>query len=230
RPGDRNRITHEMAGALVEACEEAEDSDAVAVVTRGSREWFCGGLADGVTPQDLWGRRNPIEALARITKPVIAVLNGSAVGPGAELALAADLRVAAETAALVFPDVAEGRLPCFGATQRLPRLIGRARALEVLLLGTPIGALEAQRLGLVTRIAPAVDLGTAIDDLIGMLRAQGPLALVLAKEAVRRAGDLPLADGMRLEEDLYALLLTTADRAEGVSSFVEKRGPRFGGR
>jgi enoyl-CoA hydratase/carnithine racemase len=219
-----------MAGALLEACEEAEDSDAVAVVARGSGGWFCGGLADGVAPQDLWGRRNPVEALARITKPVIAVLDGSAVGPGAELALAADLRFAAETAALVFPDVAEGRLPCFGATQRLPRLIGRARALEVLLLGTPIGAVEAQRLGLVTRVAPAVDLERAVDDVTRVLRAQGPLALALAKEAVRRAEDLPLADGMRLEEDLYALLLTTADRAEGVRSFVEKRRPRFGGR
>ena len=147
RPQDANRLTHTMAAALMEACEEAEDSGATAVVLRGRGRSFCEGLAEGVVPEELQGRRNPVEAVARITKPVVAVLQGPATGLGAELALAADLRVAAETATITFPDLGDGRLPCFGATQRLPRLIGRARALEVLLLGTPIPATEAAEMG-----------------------------------------------------------------------------------
>jgi len=230
RPGDGNRLTMEMAAALIEACQAAEDSDAVAVVVRGRGCWFCAGLAEGVGPEDLQGRRSPVEALAGVTKPVVAVLEGPAIGPGAELALAADVRIAAETATLQFPDVSEGRIPCFGATQRLPRLIGRARALEILLFGTEVSPAEAAELGLVTRVAAPAKLEATVDEVIGTLCARAPLALALAKEAVVRACDLPLADGMRLEEDLYALLQTTEDRAEGVRSFLEKRTPRFRGR
>ena len=111
RGRDQNRITYEMAAALTEVCEEAEDGDAVVVVVRGSGNCFCAGLADGVVPEALRGRGNPVEALARITKPVVAVLDGPATGAGAELALAADLRIAADGATLAFPDVSEGRLP-----------------------------------------------------------------------------------------------------------------------
>jgi len=230
RPGDANRLTNEMAAALIDASEAAEDSDAIAVVVRGSGRWFCAGLADGVVAEELQGRRSPIDAVARVTKPVVAVLDGPAIGPGAELVLAADLRIAADTATLEFPDVGNGRLPCFGATQRLPRLVGRARALEILLLGTPVCAAEAAELGLVTRVAAPGELEAVVEEVVGVLCACGPLALVLAKEALRRACDLPLAEGLRLEEDLYALLQTTADRREGVRSFLKGRPPRFRGR
>lgn len=230
RAEDGNRLTHEMAAALIDATDEAEDSDAVAMVLRGSGRWFCGGLAEGVAPQDLLGRCNPVEALARVTKPVVAVIGGPAVGIGAELALAADIRIAADSATLTFPEVANGRLPCFGATQRLPRLVGRMRALEFLLLGEAIPAVEAVAVGLVSRVSPAAELESAVGTLTRTLRQHGPLALALAKEAVLRAGDLPLAAGMRLEEDLYVLLQTTADRAEGVRSFLAKRRPHFRGR
>jgi enoyl-CoA hydratase/carnithine racemase len=229
RPGDRNRLTHAAAAGLIDACEEAEDGQAVVVVLRGRGDWFCGGLADGVAREELGGRRNPVDAVARITKPVVVVLTGPAAGAGAELALAGDLRLAADGATLTFPDVGDGRVPCFGATQRLPRLIGRTRALEVLLLAAPISAPAAAAMGLVSRVAPAADIDQLVDEVVGGLCAQGPLALAMAKEAVLRAGDLPLADGMRLEEDLYVLLQTTTDRAEGVRSFLEKRRPRFRG-
>ncbi len=230
RPTDRNRITPEMAAALVEACEEFEDGDATAVEIRGRGRWFCGGLADGVEPTDLHGRRDPVAALARLTKPVVAVLSGPAAGGGAELALAADIRVATSRVTI---DFAEGRvpwLPGFGATQRLPRIVGRTRALEILLMGEPISATVAAEWGLVSRVVPARELETAVVELRASLRRRGPLALALAKEAVLRAGELPLAEGIRMEEDLYVLLQTTQDRAEGIRSFLEKRRPRFTGR
>jgi enoyl-CoA hydratase/carnithine racemase len=230
RRDDANRLTHEMAAALVEACEEAEDSDAAAVVLRGAGPWFCAGLAGGVTAGELRGKRNPVEAVAGIGKPVVVVLCGPAVGAGAELALAGDLRVATEPVTFSFQETAASTLPVFGATQRLPRLVGRARGLEILLLGRPVTAPEALAIGLVSRVVPADGLETAVADLVGTLLEQGPLALRLAKEAVRRAADLSLADGLHLEEDLYVLLQTTADRAEGVRSFMEKRRPRFRGR
>ncbi len=110
RGRDQNRITYEMAAALTEVCEEAEDGDAIVVVVRGSGNCFCAGLADGVVPEALRGRGNPVEALARITKPVVAVLDGPATGVGAELALAADLRIAADGATLAFPDVSDASL------------------------------------------------------------------------------------------------------------------------
>jgi 2-(1,2-epoxy-1,2-dihydrophenyl)acetyl-CoA isomerase len=230
RAAQGNRFTHEMAAAFAEACEAAEDGDVGVVVVRARGRAFCRGLAAGVDAWDLRKRRNPVEALAAVTKPVLAVLSGPAVGAGAELALAADLRLATPRAVFRFSDVGTGRVPCFGATQRLPRIVGRTRALEILLLGASVRAPEAARLGLVSRVVASARLDHAVAELTARLRAQGPLAVALAKEAVRRAGDLPLADGLRLEEDLYVLLQTTADRREGVRSFLEKRRPRFHGR
>jgi enoyl-CoA hydratase/carnithine racemase len=230
RPAAGNRFTHAMAAAFVDACEAAEDADVGVVVVSGRGAAFCRGLAAGVDAQDLRKGRNPVEALAAISKPVLAVLAGAAEGAGAALALAADLRIATPRAAFRFSDAAAGGMPCFGATQRLPRIVGRPRALEILLLGAAVTARDAERLGLVSSVVPASRLEQAVSRLVGTLRRQGPLAVVLAKEAVRRAGDLPLGDGLRLEEDLYVLLQTTSDRREGVRSFLEKRRPRFRGR
>lgn len=230
RPDDGNRLTPQMAAELREACEEAEDSDAVAVVLGGAGPFFCAGLAQDTTPEDLHGRLDPVDAVARVTKPVIAVLAGLASGPGAELALAADFRVVSPAATFTFPEVANGRIPTFGATQRLPRLVGRSRAVEILLLGRDVCGAEAVEIGLATRMVPAPEIDAAVDVLVQTLSRHGRLALALAKEAVLRAGDLPLADGMRLEEDLYVLLQTTEDRREGVRSFLDKRPPRYRGR
>lgn len=230
RPAEGNRFTYEMAAAFVEACEAAEDDDASVVVLRARGPAFCRGLAAGVDARNLRRRRNPVEALASISKPVLAVLSGAAVGAGAELTLAADLRLAASGVVFQFSDVAGGQIPCFGGTQRLPRIVGRTRALELLLLGVPIRAREAARLGLVSRVVASSRLDQVVSRLVATLRSQGPLAVVLAKEAVRRAADLPLGDGLRLEQDLYVLLQTTTDRREGVRSFLEKRRPRFRGR
>ncbi len=230
RPDDGNRLTPQMAAELREACEEAEDSDAVAVILDGAGVFFCAGLAQDVTPEDVLGRLDPVGAVARVTKPVIAVLGGPASGPGAELALAADFRIVSPATTFTFPEVSQGRIPTFGATQRLPRLIGRTRAIEILLLGRDVSGAEAVEIGLATRMVPVPEMDAAVEALVQTLSRHGRLALALAKEAVLRAGDLALADGMRLEEDLYVLLQTTEDRREGVRSFLDKRPPRYRGR
>jgi enoyl-CoA hydratase/carnithine racemase len=172
----------------------------------------------------------PFRRLETIGPPVIAVLHGNAVGAGLELALACDIRVAAEGAMFALPDVGMGMLPCHGATQRLPRLVGRAKAAEMILLGEAVGARDALSCGLVNAVAPA---GRARDEamrIAAAIASRGPAAVRLAKEAVLRGLDLPLEQALRYETDLTIILQTTDDRAEGVSAFLEKRPPRFEGR
>jgi enoyl-CoA hydratase/carnithine racemase len=230
RPAARNRLDAELLGALAEACETVEHAEEVrAVVLAAAGPAFSAGLPRGCAwPDPAWP--DGVGALARVTKPVVAAIQGDALGWGLSLALACDLRVAATGAVLGLPDVAEGRLPGGGATQRLPRIVGVARALELVLLGSRLPASVAAEWGLVSATVSPGQLAGAVADLAGALAARAPVALRLAKEAVVRALDLPLADGMRVEQDLYVLLQTTADRAEGVRAFLERRRPRFGGR
>src|SRR5262249_44333911 len=141
--------------------------------------------------------------------------------------LACDLRLAAAHVRLGSPEVRWGRIPAAGGTQRLARLVGPATALRLLLLGEMLAAPTALELGLVHRVVPAAELDAASEAMPGELAAGAPLALAYAKEAVQRAGDLPLPDGLRLEADLAALLQTTHDRAEGLAAFRERRAPRF---
>jgi enoyl-CoA hydratase/carnithine racemase len=172
----------------------------------------------------------PFRCLELMPQPVLAVLDGAVEGAGLELALACDLRVASEGATFALPQLAAGAVPVFGATQRLPRLVGRARAAEMLLLGEVIDAGTALRWGLVNTVAPAASTRAEAERLAAAMCARGPLALRFAKEAVARGLDLPLAQALQYETDLTVILQTTADRAEGVRAFVEKRPPRFGGR
>jgi enoyl-CoA hydratase len=147
-----------------------------------------------------------------------------------ELALAADLRVAAQNAGFTMGQLGRGRMPCYGGTQRLPRLIGVAHALRMLLTGAAIDGGEAMRLGLVTYVTPGrAALERVAGEVVRAITSRGPVAARLAKEAVRKGCDLTLDQGIRLEEDLYALLQTTADRAEGVRAFLDKRKPLFRG-
>ncbi len=220
----RPRVDLAQAQALCDAAEcIAFDASVRVAVLEGPRAGFCLG-SDGETPE--WP--DWVGAIANLAVPVIAIVTGEATGSGAELALAADLRVVGPRAGFAFPHLAAGTLPRHGATQRLPRLIGRMRALELLLSGRRVGAREALRIGLVTQVATQpVTAGRA---LAAELCAKGPIALRLAKEAVLAGSDLPLPAGIRLEQDLYVLLQTTADRAEGVRAFLKKRRPRFRGR
>jgi len=197
----------------------------VAVVVAAGAD-FCLGLPDGTRwLPAAWP--DAVAAVAGVTKPVVAGLAGRALGWGAALALACDLRVAAVDATLCFPEAEQGGLAGGGATQRLTRMVGAARALELLLLGEPADARRLAEWGVVAQVVPSRRLRAALATLAASVAARGPQALVYAKETVTRALDLPLADGLRLEHDLYALLQTTDDRREGVAAFLERRSPRF---
>jgi enoyl-CoA hydratase len=220
-------VDQATAQALCDGCEQVGLDESVRVaVVQGSGSAFCRGVEQG---GDWEAVHDWVAAVGALTVPVVAAVGGEAIAEGAELALACDLRVADPRASFVFSQAVRGRLPRYGATQRLPRLIGRSRALDVLLSGRHVGAREAERIGLVTQVAPRGRLAATVRQLVGALAAKGPIALRLAKEAVIKGSDLTLAQGIRLEQDLYVLLQTTADRAEGVAAFLAKRPPKFRG-
>jgi len=230
RPSSRNRLDAEVMGALVKACAAVEESATVRVaVLAAEGTVFSAGLPRGCRwPERAWP--DGVGAVAGLTKPVIAAIQGEALGWGLALALACDLRVASTAAVLGLPEVLEGRLPGGGAIPRLVRMVGTARSLDLALLGSRLTAARAAEWGLVTAAVEPARLSSTVERTARAMAARGPVALGLAKEAVTRALDLPLAEGMRLEEDLYVLLQTTADRREGIRAFLERRKPRFGGR
>jgi enoyl-CoA hydratase/carnithine racemase len=223
-----------LAAELVEVCRDIEERDelpvAVALLGEGPDFWLaepngaaaCDALGAG------WGPA--LSALAGIGPPTVALVQGNAIGPAWEVALACDLRLAADTVRLGSPELRWGRIPAAGGSQRLTRLVGPATALRLLLLGQVIPASEAQALGLVHQVAPPDELSALLDELLDSMRGSAPIALSYARETVHRALDLPLADGLRLEADLAALLQTTHDRAEGIAAFLARRPARFEGR
>ena len=231
RPRAANRVNTQMALELAELAEAANRDDAIRVVVLSGRgrTFSSGWEAVRVRTSDQQSLQ-AAAAIARIEKPVVAAINGDAVGQGLELALAADLRIAARGARLGMPHLSRGAIPWDGGTQRLPRLIGRAKALEMLLTGEVIDAEEARRIGLVSQVVEPEDLNAVVDQVADQIARAAPIAARYAKEAVARATDIPLDDGMRLEADLSILLHSTKDRAEGIRSFLERRQPRFRGR
>lgn len=217
------------AAASIAASEEVR-----AVVLRAEGAWGT-GWSEGARgePGAIPGLPHiaaGIEAVAAIPQPVIAAIAGEAHSVALELALACDVRVAAEGATFALGDTAEGAVPAGGGTQRLPRAIGRAQALRLVLLGETIDAAEALRIGLVSRVVPAGELDAAAQALAAAIASRGPIATRLAKEAVHRGMEMPLQEALRYELDLTVLLQSTADRAEGVRAFAEKRPPHFIGR
>ena len=223
----RERVDQDAAQALCAAVEHIafDESVCVTVVQGGGRD-FCVGVEDGRR----WEARHDwVAAVGALSVPVIAAIAGDALAEGAELALACDLQIASARARFGFPQVVEGRLPRHGATQRLPRAVGRMRALDLLLSGRCIAAREAARIGLISQVVAAGRLAAAVHQAVDGLCAKGPIALRLGKEAVRKGVDLTLDQGIRLEQDLYVLLQTTRDRAEGVRAFLERRRPKFRG-
>ncbi len=171
----------------------------------------------------------PLRRLELMPQPVIAVIEGDATGAGLELALACDVRVAGEDASFAMP-MSDGAMPSLGGTQRLPRLIGRARAAEMILLGERIDAPTALSYGLVNAVAPRGEAMAHAERIAVSIAERGPIAVRYAKEAIARGLDMPLDQALRYETDLTIILQTTADRAEGVRAFLEKRTPKFDGR
>lgn len=226
RPEAGNAINRPLAQELAAACDRINQDDDVyvAVITGAGYSTFCRGRELGS------GDRCSVAAsVAGIDRPVIAAINGDALGQGLELALSGDLRIASSQARFGFPEVGEGLIPMDGGTQRLPRIVGRAKALELVLTAETISAEEALAIGLVNKIVSPEALAAEVDAVVQTIITKGPIALRYVKEAVNKGLDLTLEQGLRLESDLYFLLHTTADRTEGIRAFREKRQPRFKG-
>lgn len=170
------------------------------------------------------------ELIAKLDRPVIAAINGDTIGQGLELILACDIRIAVDTACFGLPHITTGLIPWDGGTQRLSRLVGRGKAMEMILTGEAIDVQEAYRIGLVNRVVRANELMEVAMNIAQEMASRGPIALRYAKEAIYKGMDQTLEQGLRLEADLYFLLQTTSDRIEGVTAFREKKTPRFEGR
>jgi enoyl-CoA hydratase/carnithine racemase len=218
------RLGAEAAARLIDLIEEIEDDDSVRMLAiTGSGSAFCTGFGPDVNP-------SVVESLALLSKPTIAILNGDATDEGLELAMAADIRVAATSARFALTQLVRGELPHFGGTQRLPRLVGAGHALRMLMTGASIDGKEAHRIGLIAYLTKNQrDLARTAGAVVEAILSRAPLAARIVKDAVLKGYDMTLEQGVRLEEDLYALLQTTADRAEGVRAFLEKRKPLFRG-
>jgi enoyl-CoA hydratase/carnithine racemase len=226
RPEQRNAIDRAMRAALAEAFSELDLDDEIRIVVlTGEGPAFCAGVdlkeappAGG--PFDVQRVSHPLD---RFGKPVLAAVNGAAFGGGLELVLAADLRIAADTATFALPEVKIGSLPGSGGTQRLPDGI----AAKLLFTGDPIDAAEALRAGLVSDVVPAAELPGLAERIAGRVAENAPLSLRAAKLALRAAREQPAA--LTLERALWAFLSASSDRAEGRAAFREKRAPRFTG-
>ena len=226
RPEAGNAIDQQMAREMAEVCREVggDDDVYVVVITGAGDGAFCAGSEPGGA-----GGYGAAAAVAGLEQPVVAAINGDAVGAGLELALSCDIRLASRDAEFAMPQVVRGMIPTDGGTQRLPRIVGRGKALELIFTGETVGAEEALEMGLVNKVVAAEDLEAEADALANSLAGKAPMALRYAKEAVAKGMDLTLDQGLRLEADLYFLLHSTADRTEGIRAYLEKRPPRFRG-
>ncbi len=233
RPDDGNPIDPQLLDEIDAAASLLDENDAVrAVLLTTAGGVFSLGWDDARYPRTAVASRAspPFRSLELLGKPVFACIEGDATGAGLELALACDIRVIADTAVLSMPDVAAGHLVSCGGTQRLPRIAGRSVAASVLLLGEALDAQRALACGLANAVIPREDVLATATAIAERISAHGPLALRYAKEAIVRGQDLSLDAALRYETDLTVILQTTADRAEGVAAFVQKRPPKFRGK
>ena len=234
-----NRIDNSMADELRAAFRAvAEDRTIRVLIIAGAGDTFSVGretppveaVSHGRYGLASWiAQMQVASAVAGLSVPVIAAVNGDAFDHGLELALAADLRIASEEARFALTDLARGALPWDGGTQRLPRLVGSAWARDMIFTGRTVSAAQALEIGLVNRVVKEHALLDQAHLLAESILAGAPIATRYAKEAVQTGVDLTLAQGLRLEADLNILLHSTADRSEGIRSFLERRKPQFGG-
>lgn len=236
RPAVDNAIDVQLAAELSDVCAgiNRDGEVKVAIITGVGEKAFAVGI-DTCGPPLMSGGEQEIMQLsvaasvASLKCPVLAAINGDALGQGLELALACDLRIAVDTAHFAMFHIASGLIPWDGATQRLPRLVGTAKAMEMLLTGQIIDAIEASRIGLINKVVKREELIPLAMDMGQEMASKATLSLKYAKEAIVKGLDLTLEQGLRLEADLYFLLQTTEDRTEGIHAFLEKRTPQFKG-
>lgn len=230
-----NDATIRELGIAIDTVRERSDVAGI-IVTGAGRAFVAGADIAELASQsavDAQARaRRGQEVFSRFEsspKPVVAAVNGFALGGGCELAMACHLRIASEAAKFGQPEVKLGIVPGYGGTQRLPRLVGMGRALQILLTGEMIDAAEAYRIGLVNAVVPASELLPTAVRLLRSIIAHGPLAIALTLDAVRRGMDTSLDDGLALEASAFGVLSATGDMREGMRAFLDKRPPSFRG-
>ncbi|HJR64406.1 MAG TPA: enoyl-CoA hydratase-related protein [Gemmatimonadaceae bacterium] len=231
-----NDATVRELGIAIEAVRDRQDIGGAIVTGAGTKAFVAGAdIAELATQGPFDGRQRALDGQRIFSrfetspKPVIAAINGYALGGGCELALACHVRLASDGARVGLPEVKLGIGPGYGGTQRLPRLVGKGRALQLILTGEMIDAAEAFRIGLVNKVVPAGELLGAAEAMLRQMLAQGPLAVALCIEAVNRGLDLSLEDGLAIEANHFGLLASTEDMREGMRAFLEKRPAQFSG-
>lgn len=237
RPSVRNALNRQLMTELWEALSLFEpDQDVGAVVITGGPTFFSAGadikeMSDKSLVEAYLGDMGKLwDRVARYPKPLVAAVNGYAFGGGLELVMACDIVVCSEDAKFGQPEINIGIMPGAGGTQRLPRLVGKNRALEMVLTGRPIDAREAHMLGLVNRVVPAEAVLEQAVNIAKDIASKAPIAVRLAKESVLKSLDTDLETGLLLEHRLFYMLFATEDKREGMLAFLEKREPHFKGR
>src|SRR5207253_5471005 len=240
RPKVLNALNAQTVGEIAQAFEQARADENVkaVIVTGGGEKAFVAGAdinelarRTPITGKETSGRGPAVLSfIERFPKPVIAAINGFALGGGCELALACHIRIASEKAQIGLPEVTLGIIPGYGGTQRMARLLGRGKALELICTGDRIGAADAERIGLVNKVVSADQLMGAAEEMARKIMSRGPLAIRAAIEAVMSGSEMPMQEGQFLEATLFGLLCASEDTKEGMKAFLEKRPAQFKGR
>jgi enoyl-CoA hydratase/carnithine racemase len=221
---DQEKLTR-LSNELKELCDGITWDEEIRVVILTGAEEISFPIEKETKPFSLIA-----EPIAKLDKPVVAALNGYIVGQGLELALACDIRIAAETSSFGLPHLKAGFIPWDGGTQRLSRLVGKGKALEMILTGEILNIQEAYRIGLINKVGPSEELTTVVRNMAQEIASKSPIALRYVKETVYKGMDMTLEQGLHLEADLYLLLHTTKDRTEGIQAFLKKKAPQFEGK
>jgi enoyl-CoA hydratase len=240
RPKVLNALNRATIADLRSAFEDARDDSAVrgVILTGAGDRAFAAGadITEVVNETALQAEESTrtgqtvTTLIENLGKPVIAAVNGFALGGGCELAMACTIRIASDSAKFGQPEVKLGIMPGYGGSQRLPRLVGKGRALQIILSGEVIGAQEAYRIGLVNEVVPTANLIARGEAILTQINANGPVGVKYSIEAVNKGMDASLEEGLRLEASLFAICAATEDKKEGTSAFLAKRAPQFQGR